>query len=323
MKTVVSRSFIVAGLVGAGVLPLSSGGCSSDNTTGPGDGGSSSSGSGGGSSSSGGGSSGGSSSSSSGGSSSGTPHDGGEAGAPAINCTFDSAAQECTAPIPAPTWRLNPYADPNNLAAPPPVVDSGSGASEAGEAGNVGDGEAGSAGDAGEAGSAEGGSASEAGTVSDAGTSSGPTLTVSTMDGNPNPGSLKLTATFTNYNQFVEAILPFTQTLDLSTRMLSADIRLASVTGAATFPGGATLYTSTSGATYCYTPGGAVATFTPGTWVTLNQDLTTPMGSGCTADATLVPQIGVHFYANGAAAEAGAFPGPITAVFEIDNVIAQ
>jgi hypothetical protein len=316
MKTVVSRSFIVAGLVGAGVLPLSSEGCSSsDNTTGSdAAGGSSSGGSSGSGSSS--GSSGGSSSSSSGGSSSGSSsgsHDAGEAGAPPINCTFDTATPECTAPANG-VWKLNNYVDPLNLAAPPPVSDAGSGTSDAAEAGSGN--EAGSAGDA--------GSAGEAGTVADAGTSVGPTITVNTMDGNPSPGSLQLTATFTNYNQFVEAILPITPFADLTSRVLTANIRLASVTGAAAFPGGAVLYTSTAGSAYCYTPGGSIATLPVGTWTPVTEDLSTATGSnGCTADPSMVPQIGLHFYANAATAEAGAFPGPITAVFEIDTVVAQ
>jgi hypothetical protein len=142
------------------------------------------------------------------------------------------------------------------------------------------------------------------------------------MQGNP-AGSLQLTATFTDYNQFIEPVLRPAPAVDLSNKVLTADVRLVSVTGATTFPGGVGIYVST-GAMYCYTPGGTMSLSMPGTtWSSLLEDLSTATGSGCTSDPTMVPQIGLHFYSNAASGDAGAFPGPITAVFQIDNVVAK
>jgi hypothetical protein len=106
--------------------------------------------------------------------------------------------------------------------------------------------------------------------------------------------------------------------------VLSADVRLISLTGFGTtlFPGGVGVFVST-GAMSCYTPGGRINLSMPGvTWSSLLEDFSTAQGSGCTADPTIVPQIGLHFYSNAPSADAGPFPGQVTAVFEVDNVIA-
>jgi hypothetical protein len=262
-----------------------------------------------------------------------------EGGLPAINCTFDTASPECTAPANA-VWRLNDFVNPNNLAyvPPPPVTDAGDASSvsdaatDGSDAGSVAEGGT-DASDSGlgipdggaidGSGLLDGGDASVAADGgSDSGTTSTfPTLTFNASDGNPSAGSLQLTATFTNYDQFVEPIVPIAPAANLTGRTLQAMVRLVSLTGpTTTFPGGVTLYYDTTG--FCYTAGSTLGTFTTGTWATLTENASTAT-AGCTTDPTNVIQVGLHFYSGGAPPDGGAFPGPLTAVFEVDTVVAQ
>jgi hypothetical protein len=229
------------------------------------------------------------------------PHDSGTGDAiadsgpatPVLTCTFDTAAQECSVPAGAPSWSLNAFASPSNLA----YVNPEAGAPEGGDAGDAGD-------------------AAVSGSL--------PTLTVSTADGNPTPGALQLTATFTASGQFVEPILPLAA-VDMSGKTLSADVRLVSLSGGATsFDGGVQLYVDTTPTVYCYTSVAMLSTFAVGTWRTISANVSTAAAAatGCTSDPTQIIQVGLHFYTNAAATDGAAF-APVTAVFEIDNVIAQ
>jgi hypothetical protein len=92
----------------------------------------------------------------------------------------------------------------------------------------------------------------------DAGTDAAmlPTLTQDPTDGNPLtpfPGCLKLTATFTGYNQYIDVKVGVAN-LNLAGKKMHAQVQLASATGG-TFPGGAILETDTTAA---YSYGGSL-----------------------------------------------------------------
>ncbi len=74
-----------------------------------------------------------------------------------------------------------------------------------------------------------------------------PTLTHDATDGNPatpTAGCLKLTATFTGYNQYVDVKVGISPTVNLSGKKMHAQVQLASATGG-TFPGGAIIWRPT------------------------------------------------------------------------------
>jgi hypothetical protein len=147
-----------------------------------------------------------------------------------------------------------------------------------------------------------------------------PTLTHDTTDGSPATpaGCLKLTATFTGYNQYVDVKVGISPTVDLSGKKMHAQVQLASATGG-TFPGGAILETDT---TQAHTYGGSTGTsLTAGTWTPLVLDLDTVATTGY--DDTMVIQVGVQFYSGSAPTDGGTALGPIEATFLIDTVQAE
>jgi hypothetical protein len=164
--------------------------------------------------------------------------------------------------------------------------------------------------------------------VPDPETSSPPTLTVVTTDGNP-PGSLLLTATFTDYGQFVDPVLRIAPFADLKGKVLTTELHLVSLSnGATTFPGGVQPYVSTSGNNYCYTAGQASdLTALATTWTTVMEDVSSQASAAVClggSDPSMVPQIGLHVYSNAASAtDPTPFPGPLTVVFEMDNIVAR
>ena len=70
---------------------------------------------------------------------------------------------------------------------------------------------------------------------------SAPTLTFDSAMGNP-AGSLKMTATFTDYNQYVDAIINLSPTINLTGKRCTRRCRLTS----GTFSGGAQLHVGTA-----------------------------------------------------------------------------
>jgi len=145
-----------------------------------------------------------------------------------------------------------------------------------------------------------------------------PTLSFNSTAGSPSPGSLQVTADFTDYNQYVEVLLGVSS-VDLTGTTLTALVQVDPA-----FNGGAFLYVKT-GPSYVYGSGSGV-TLTPGSWVPLSLDLSAVAAAG--GDAGIAPamvrEIGIHIYSAGspASADAGAFVGG-TETFLIDSVIAE
>jgi hypothetical protein len=152
-----------------------------------------------------------------------------------------------------------------------------------------------------------------------------PMLTHDDTDGDPAataPGCLKLTTTFTGYNQYVDIKIGINPMLDLSGKTLTAKVQLASATGG-TFPGGAILEADTT-PSYSYGGSGGLPLTTSGTWKTLQLalDTVTPL-TGQTYDPKMVIQVGVQFYSGSPPTDGGTTLGPIEATFLIDTVEAR
>lgn len=176
-----------------------------------------------------------------------------------LSYTFDTDAQG---------WMFSNYPDPNskNLTGAYPV-DAGSGS--------------------GADGSADGSAAADAGPV-DAGPPAGaPMLAWDGTIGQPNPGSLKISVTFTDCNQYVDPSINLASPKNLTGKMLHG--RLQTTTG--TFSGGAQLHVTT-GSDFAYQAGQFNIAPT-GTFGLATLDLTNPTG---TVNPAQVVGVGVQIY---------------------------
>jgi len=202
---------------------------------------------------------------------------------------------------------------------------AGGNAGRAGAGGNAG--RAGAGGTAGHGGA--GGAAGSAGGTSGAVSSGGaggqtggaprstvlPTLSWIGTEGDPSPGALKVTVTFSDFNQLVDVITNIPAT-DLTGRTLKARVRLLS----GTFPIGGVLFHVSAGSDYVWagsdwTP---ASTFGLGEWIEIPLDLTTVTPpSGQTFDPTDVIQIGVQIMTGASYATTDTFG---SAVFLIDTI---
>jgi hypothetical protein len=131
--------------------------------------------------------------------------------------------------------------------------------------------------------------------------------------GEPTPGSLKVTASFTDYKQFIDVVVSPMPPLALAGKTIHAKIRLNS----GTFPKGmgATLHAGTT-ANYVY-GGGAYTELTAGAWTDLSLDLNTV--TTAMWDPSMVVQIGIQIY-SGDPGDGGAFAGPVDVSLQIDSI---
>ena len=153
------------------------------------------------------------------------------------------------------------------------------------------------------------------GGVPDSGTR--PTLVHDTADGNPTPGALRITATWTANNQVLEPILGITPPLNLTGKTLKAKVKLVSASG--TFPGGVQLFIKT-GDQYVYgaSAGVSLGPTTVGAWTDLTADLSVVVSADTRIlDPSMVREIGLHFYTEATPATPPTYP--IETVFEVDT----
>jgi hypothetical protein len=147
-----------------------------------------------------------------------------------------------------------------------------------------------------------------------------PVLSFDSTVGNPSPGSLSLTATFTKYNQTVDAQVGFTPVLDLTGKTLHAKVRIDS--GSVAF---AVIHASTT-SSYVYVNGTFAGGLTAGTWTDLVFDLT-PITATTNPgwNPAQVIQIGVQLGIGDPPVDAGLaagspLPAPINLVAHIDTL---
>jgi hypothetical protein len=149
--------------------------------------------------------------------------------------------------------------------------------------------------------------------LADGGT--GPTLTWDSAEGNPANGSLKVTATFTDYDQTVDVVSQISPLVNLTGKIVHVQVRCDS--GA--LNGFAQIHGSTTTG-YVYGSGQAKGLTASTTWTDLALDPTTITTSGW--DTTKLIQLGVQF-GPGGRPDGGTFPGPISVVVHVDSFIAQ
>jgi hypothetical protein len=155
--------------------------------------------------------------------------------------------------------------------------------------------------------------------IYDAGTAAvPPTLEFDSAVSDPaGGGSLKVTATFTAYGQYVDPIFTLPGTgLDLSGKTLHARLRFTS----GTFAGGAQLHVTTGSSYAGYGKADFVA-LTLGTWSTATMVLSTTLSSTTEAlDPAMVRQVGVQIFSGDAMPAGTPLAAPQMAVFNIDTI---
>jgi hypothetical protein len=134
-------------------------------------------------------------------------------------------------------------------------------------------------------------------------------------EGDPNPGCLKATVTFSDFSQYIDPQINLATDVDLSGSHSVVKARIRLVSG--TFPGGGVQFHVSSGrSAYTYGSGPFVnaSSLMTGQWITIQlntADFASPF------DGTMIVQIGVQFTTGSPFTPAPTF-GP--AVFEIDTV---
>jgi len=151
-----------------------------------------------------------------------------------------------------------------------------------------------------------------------------PTLEWSSTDGDPNPGSLQVTVTFTGFKQYIDPQinLPTPQDFSGAHGIVKARIRLKS----GSFPAGGIQFHVSSGLTspnaYVYVSApfiNSTSLTAGGPWITVNLDTSTVAPTdGRVFDPTQIVQIGIQF-TTGDPYEGGTLTFG-QAVFEIDTV---
>ena len=145
----------------------------------------------------------------------------------------------------------------------------------------------------------------------------GPTLEFDSVVGSP-AGSLKVTATFTAYGQYVDPVVNIDLPgLDLSGKIVHAKLQLTS--GA--FTGGAQLHIST-GADFGAYGKGDFPQIVLGTWLNATIDLGTAMASNPPAvlNPAVVMQVGVQIFSSNGMPAGTPLTAPETVVFNIDTI---
>jgi hypothetical protein len=150
-----------------------------------------------------------------------------------------------------------------------------------------------------------------------------PTFEWSSADGDPNPGSLKITVTYTGFNQYIDPQINLPTPQDFSGMHSTVKARIRLVSG--TFPAGGVQFHVSSGLTapnsYVYVSAPFInsGSLTVGNWITVSLDTSTVSPTdGRTFDPTQIVQIGIQF-TTGAPYEGGV-PAFGQAVFEVDTV---
>lgn len=148
-----------------------------------------------------------------------------------------------------------------------------------------------------------------------------PTFAWNGTDGDPSPGCLKVTVTFTGFMQYVDPQVNVATPVDMTGHPLKARVRLVS----GSFPAGGIQFHASSGLTganayvYAAAPFINSTSLTVGTWITISLDPDTLSSfDGRPFDPTQIVQIGVQF-TTGSPFEGGV-PTFGDAVFEIDTV---
>ena len=150
----------------------------------------------------------------------------------------------------------------------------------------------------------------------DAGTAVLPTMTFDPASGSPSPGSLAVTATFTDFGQSVTPYVNLSPIVDLTGQTLHGKVKLDTGT---LVDGFAVLFAS-SGPNYVwmFSP---QTQLTAGVWTDLALDINAAHASNPLFDPTVINQVGVKFVTN-LPTGTTTFPGPEALSFHADTIYA-
>jgi hypothetical protein len=148
----------------------------------------------------------------------------------------------------------------------------------------------------------------------DGGVAPTPSLEFSPSDGDPDPGSIRMSVTFTDFEQYVAAVVGTAPGIDLRGKTLHARVRLAS----GSLSSGNVQLIARTGPLYIGASGSPIlaADLAAGTWVSMDLDLGTATVTDF--DPSKVEQIAVLLWSGDAGASA--FQSTGETVLEIDNV---
>lgn len=145
-----------------------------------------------------------------------------------------------------------------------------------------------------------------------------PTLVFDSTVGSPAPGSLKVSVTFTDYNQYVDVVLNLPAPLDLTGKTVHGKLQRTS----GEFSGGAQLHVTT-GANYdTYVSFPFAIPPTPGTFSNAMLDLTTvaPPPPMPPVNAAMVRQVGVQIFSGSPVGTTAYVNAGVPVVFNIDTI---
>ncbi|HEY4393744.1 MAG TPA: hypothetical protein VGP64_06760 [Polyangia bacterium] len=149
-----------------------------------------------------------------------------------------------------------------------------------------------------------------------------PTIGQDPDHGQAGSGALKVTATYTNFNQYVEVLLGFSPPKDMTGAVLHASVNVVPPSTSTSFLGGAFIYAK-SGTQYIYSNSTGVS-LTAGAFTPLTFDFDTATAAPnqpAPFMPSMIQEIGIHIYSDGPF-DGGTFaPGEYT--IYIDNVIAS
>ena len=163
--------------------------------------------------------------------------------------------------------------------------------------------------------------------AADAGVPDGGTYpTIGQMDGvgqgTPPTGAIKVTATFTSFNQYVEVLLGFSPPKDFTGGILHASVNVVPPSTTTSFLGGGFIYAK-SGQMYIYS-NSMGQSLAAGAYTQLSFDFdtaTAAAGQTGTFMPSMIQEVGIHIYSD-SPFDGGTFAsGEYT--FYIDNVIAS
>jgi hypothetical protein len=148
-------------------------------------------------------------------------------------------------------------------------------------------------------------------------------LTFDSTVGDPSPGSAKVVATFTDYNQKFDIQANIGPAANLTGKVVHAKVMLdntATDGGTSSLPSGfVQIHTSSTG--YVYGQGNS-GSLTAGSWVDITMDPANPNFASTGYDKTQIIQAGIQVGIGGGP-EGGTFPGPLTLTFHFDSIVAQ
>lgn len=148
-----------------------------------------------------------------------------------------------------------------------------------------------------------------------------PSLTWDSAIGDPAPGSLEVTNTFTDYGQILDVSVAIAPLADLAGKTIHARVMLDGVVdGGPVFTSGyAQVHASSSGFLYA---NANETEIDPGVWTDVVFKLSAPAFAADGFDPTQIMEVAVRIGTD-SGPEGGTYPGPQTLTFHIDSIVAE